>query len=226
MFARMLPTLHETRQFWDSVFLRSVRKGATAGGRDLSGVVEFLRSYGVVSVLDAGCGFGHWSLSLARAGFQLTATDISSEAVRMVENQSRQEGLSITAEVCAMQELEHLGRRFDAIVCNSVLDHMPPHDAALAVRNISQVVEPGGIAYLSFDGLKEMFAEEARQIVVHGDGTWQYMSGDRKGMVWRYYQDEEIRQLCLGMEVLEFDTGAHGQRKVWLKAAELANHEV
>ena len=218
----ILPTLEETRRFWDGAFLRSRREVPSGVGGRLSGVIEFLRTRGAECVLDAGCGFGNWSLGLAREGFQVTATDISAEAVRIVVERSRQEGLSIAAEVLAVQELQLLERRIDAIVCNSVLDHMPPEDASLAIWNFSRVVRPNGIVYLSFDGPEEPSAEEEQQITVKRDGTWLYVAGERKGMMWRYYTDKEIRRLCREMEMLEFSVGQQGQRRVWLRSVECA----
>ena len=212
--------IERAREFWD----RSLREVApdvrdAPSGRDLSGIVGRLRAARAVEVLDLGCGFGRWSVELARAGFRVLAVDVSSEAVRIVRERAQREGLAIGTAVCAAQELSRLGVQVDAVVCNSVLDHMRPHDADMAATSIAQVLRPGGLAYVSFDGREESAAgsETPSDHMVGSDGTWDYVAGPRKGMVWRFHDDAEIRRLFREFEEVEFTVAATGQRRAWFR---------
>jgi len=212
--------LERAREFWDRAFLKvapAVRDAPS--GRDLSDIVGRLRAASAVDVLDVGCGLGRWSVTLARAGFRVLAVDLSSEAVRITRERARREGLTIGSAVCAAQELSRLGIRVDAVVCNSVLDHMHPSDAELAATSMAQVLKPAGLAFVSFDGPAEGGAgpEASPDYMVHSDGTWEYVSGSRQGMTWRCYEDAEVRRLFREFEEVEFTVAATGQRRAWFR---------
>jgi SAM-dependent methyltransferase len=212
--------LERARDFWDRTFRAATPEVRDAPcGRDLSDIVARLRAVGAVDVLDLGCGFGRWSVELARAGFRVLAVDVSSEAVLIARDRAQREGLAIGTAVCAAQELSQLNVRVDAAVCNSVLDHMHPSDAELTAGSMWQVLKPAGLTFVSFDGLDKKGSDpEARQdYLVDTDGTWEYLQGRRRGMVWRYYQDAEIRRLFRQFEEVEFRVATNGQRRAWFR---------
>jgi len=212
--------VERAREFWDRTF-KEVAPGIrdAPSGRDLSDIVNRLRAALAVDVLDVGCGFGRWSAVLARAGFRVLAVDVSSEAVRIVRERAQREGLAISTAACAAQELSQLDVHVDAVVGNSVLDHMRPPDAEQAARSIAQVLKPGGLAYVSFDGFdkSETSADARQDYLVSADGSREYVHGRRRGMVWRFYQDAEVRRLFREFEELEFTVAATGQRRAWFR---------
>jgi len=215
--------LVSTREFWDRAFKEVAPDVRDApSGRDLSEIVGRLRAASAVDVLDVGCGLGRWSVTLARAGFRVLAVDLSSEAVRIARERAEREGLAIGTAVCAAQELSRLGVHVDAVVCNSVLDHMRPPDAEQAAGSLAQILKPGGLAYASFDGPEESAtgSEAPSDHMIGSDGTWDYVAGPRKGMVWRFYDDGEIRRMFRKFEVVEFTTAATGQRRAWFRKPE------
>ena len=218
--SRMSRELDRAREFWDRTFKEAAHDARNApSGRDLSDIVGRLRVTSAIDVLDVGCGFGRWSVTLARAGFRVLAVDVSSEAVRIVRERARREGLTIGSAVCAAQELLQLAVRVDAVVCNSVLDHMCPPDAEQSARSMAQVLKPGGLLYASFDGPaeSETGAEVQSDHLVSSDGTWDYVAGPRMGMVWRFYDDAEVRWLFREFMEVEFTVAATGQRRAWFR---------
>jgi SAM-dependent methyltransferase len=212
--------IDRAREFWDRAFKEVAPNVRDAPpGRDLSDIVGRLRAASAVDVLDVGCGFGRWSMTLAQAGFRVLAVDVSSEAVRLVRERAQREGLAIGTAACAAQELSQLGVRVDAVVCNSVLDHMRPSDAERSAESIAQVLKPGGLAFVSFDGMNQSGVSSGAtpDRVVGADQTWEYVHGPRRGMVWRFYDDSEIHELFRELEEVEFAVANTGQRRAWFR---------
>jgi SAM-dependent methyltransferase len=212
--------LDRAREFWDRIFKEATLNVRDAPcGRDLSDIVGRLRAASAVDVLDVGCGFGRWSVTLAQAGFRVLAVDVSSEAVKIIRERAQRDGLAIGTAICAAQELSRLGVHVDAAVCNSVLDHMRPPDAELAAGSIAHVLKASGLAFVSFDGPAESGtgSEATPDHSTSSDGTWDYVAGPRKGMVWRFYDDVEIRRLFQEFEEVAFTVAASGQRRAWFR---------
>jgi SAM-dependent methyltransferase len=218
--------LDDAREAWDRIFARSAAALRDAPPeRDLSDIVARLRASSIVDVLDLGCGFGSWTISLARAGFRVLAVDVSPEAVGIVRRLAEREHLPMTAVVCAAQHLASLGTQVDGIVCNSVLDHMRPADAEMAVTGIASILKPGGLAYVTFDGaeLDDAGSASSADHRVHADGTWEYVTGPRLGMIWRVYEDSEIRHLFRRFEEVAFAAAVSGQRRAWFRRCGLGD---
>jgi 2-polyprenyl-3-methyl-5-hydroxy-6-metoxy-1,4-benzoquinol methylase len=129
---------------------------------------------------------------------------------------AKEENVSIDTLVCPAQKIDHFFKEeFDAVICNFVLDHMTFRDASLSVKAIKNVLKPGGLAFLSFDGLEEK--EERGEFIVLDDGTRKYLKGDRKWMLWRFYTNEEIKTLNKDMEILDFEVKSNGKREIWVR---------
>src|SRR5262245_21709874 len=76
------------------------------------------------SALDLGTGPGTQAIQLARRGFDVTATDISEEAIRLAGEKARKQGVEITWEQDDILDTR-LDRQFDFILdrgCFHVLD--------------------------------------------------------------------------------------------------------
>ncbi|MGB9757601.1 MAG: class I SAM-dependent methyltransferase [Candidatus Bipolaricaulaceae bacterium] len=211
----MRSELREQAQFWERRFFASPPDRSLAD-RDWSWLVERFRREGTRTVLDVGFGRGHWSVALARAGFQVTAIDISELAVQHLRSWAEEEKLQIEAFVCPAQELP-TNRVFDAVIANSVLDHMFKEEAEEAMRRIRAVLRPGGLLLLGMDGPPDP-EDEAYPHQVFPDGTWQFWGGRRDRMLWRFWTDEEIRELLAGFLIEEFTVRPKdGRRRVWAR---------
>jgi ubiquinone/menaquinone biosynthesis C-methylase UbiE len=92
-------------------------------------------------VLDLGCGSGTQSLCLARAGFRVTAADLSTEAVKLT--QSALEGIG-GPHVAIHADAEHLPLEdgsMDACVCSLLWHHFS--DLRPVAKELARVLKPG-----------------------------------------------------------------------------------
>ena len=210
----MRSDLLEQARFWERRFFETPQDRSLAD-RDWSWLLGRLRAAGVKTVLDVGFGRGHWSVALARAGFQVTAVEISARAVGHLRAWAEEEGLSVEAFVCPAQELP-TNRVFDAVIANSVLDHMFKEEAEEAMRRIYAVLRPGGLLLLGMDGPPDE-EDEKYPHLVFPDGTWQFLGGRRDRMLWRFWKDEELQNLLQDFTIDEFQVGPDGRRRIWAK---------
>ncbi len=96
------------------------------------------------SVLDVGCGLGHFSERLVERGANVLACDIGPG---LVQKTARRAGC--VAEVADVLTLvEHFGAdRFDAVISSECIEHTP--DPAAALVQLAGVLKPGGALAVS-----------------------------------------------------------------------------
>lgn len=210
----MKADLREQAQVWERMFFQTPQDRSFSE-RDWTPLTECLSKKGIKDVLDLGCGRGHWSVALARAGFRVTAIDISELAIERLRALAREENLPIEAFVCPAQELP-TDIRFDAVIANSVLDHMFKKEAEEAMRRIRAVLRQGGLLLLGMDGPPD---EEDQKYPhrVFPDGTWQFFGGRKDRMLWRFWPDEEIDALLFGFRLEEKEVLPNGRRRFWAR---------
>ncbi len=90
-----------------------------------------------LSVLEVGCGMGYFTHALAQDGFTVTGVDISSEAVSWAREQYGPYYACTT-----LGELRARGERYDAIIMNQLIEHLPDVHGFLA--EAVSLLAPGG----------------------------------------------------------------------------------
>ncbi len=124
---------------------------------------RLLHNHGVKTVADVACGTGFHSVTLAREGFEVVATDGSENMVRKTRENAERAGVSLKyIGVTDWLELDKKfgENRFDALIClgNSfthIFDHEDRRDALLAMYN---TIKPGGMIILdhrNYDAILE-----------------------------------------------------------------------
>jgi SAM-dependent methyltransferase len=206
--------MKENKKFWDRCFKYSNYDYKSLTKGDWDRLISRLRKHNIKTILDLGCGYGHWSIILGRAGFDVYAVDISKSAINILKKWSNEEKLGIKCRVISGTQIDKLKKKFDAVICNSVLDHMCFKDTEETIQKIYKTLKPSGIAYLSFDGREE---DNPDNFIILQDGTQKYIKGKNKGMLWRYYTDKEIKKLLSRFKILYFGIRKNGKRDVWIQ---------
>ncbi|MDJ0651297.1 MAG: magnesium protoporphyrin IX methyltransferase, partial [Xenococcaceae cyanobacterium MO_188.B19] len=107
-------------------------------------VIEWLEADGnlaEISVCDAGCGVGSLSIPLAKAGAQVSASDISEKMV----GEAKEKAQSILEDTSnlnfAVQDLEALTGNYHSVICLDVLIHYPTEDAEKMISHLASLAE-------------------------------------------------------------------------------------
>jgi 2-polyprenyl-3-methyl-5-hydroxy-6-metoxy-1,4-benzoquinol methylase len=113
-------------------------------------------------ILDVGCGTGHVTLDLAEAGYEVTATDISPNLVRLTRSRLNKCGLKADVRVLDLVEIESIDKRFDTIICLDVLEHVG--DDSLAIRKLSTLLVSKGRLVVSVPTLEFLYGIRDRRL--------------------------------------------------------------
>jgi SAM-dependent methyltransferase len=97
-------------------------------------------------LLEIGCGIGVDSIQLAKCGFDVTAVDLTENALQVAKEFAAEREVSINFQLANAEKLEFPDRSFDAVYSFGVLHHTP--DIQQAVAEVHRVLRPGGRAYV------------------------------------------------------------------------------
>lgn len=108
--------------------------------------IDALKQCKAKYVLDIGCGPVYPTI-LARAGFEVTALDISSECLRQVEEVAAKWGVAdhvttLQRDAQALALLPFSSKSFDAVIQGEIWEHIP--DLEAVIRGGLGVLRPGG----------------------------------------------------------------------------------
>ena len=102
---------------------------------------------GPVRLLDIGCGAGLAAEALARLGYDVLGLDAAADTVAAAAAHAAGQGLPIAYRVGAAEDLVAEQARFPIVTALEVIEHVT--DPAAFLRLLSQLVEPGGLLFIS-----------------------------------------------------------------------------
>jgi SAM-dependent methyltransferase len=140
--------------------------------------LSLVKRYGIETALDAGSGTGFHSLLLAQLGVSVTAVDISTEMLRMLDKHAAKMNLRIKTIRSDFDKLGNKahGKYFDAVFClgNSIPHLLTSEQLQSALMNFSQLLKPGGVLFvqlLNYDRILEQ-RERIQNVKEFGNTTF------------------------------------------------------
>jgi ubiquinone/menaquinone biosynthesis C-methylase UbiE len=108
-------------------------------------------------ILELGCGPGwlwHEALSRLPAGWSITLTDLSPGMVEQAWANLADSGRPFAFEQVDIQTIPYAEGRFDAVIANHMLYHVP--DLPRALGEVQRVLRPGGWCFAATNGAEHM----------------------------------------------------------------------
>lgn len=97
-------------------------------------------------LLEVGCGIGVDSIQLAKRGFDVTAVDLTENALAVAGQFAAHRGATVDFRLGNAERLDFADESFDAVYSFGVLHHTP--DIQRSVDEVHRVLRPGGTAYV------------------------------------------------------------------------------
>lgn len=179
----------------------------------LPDIPEGLKMRAAKRILDLGCGSGWLSIYLAREGFEVTGMDIAENAVLLGRNWAQSESLKVTFAVADINEIPYPDSSFDAVVANSIFEHLTYELALRTLANLAKVLVPGGTFFGCFDKVGGGPGEYEKL----SDGTHVYTDKARQGMLLRMFSDIELKDLFADWTIDEIQSTKAGSRLIWAR---------
>lgn len=127
-----------TKEYWDSYWKKSKSRVELYSCRLAWWEISQTQAK---SVLDIGCGTGKLLCNL-KSKYTCFGVDISEVAIKKLKQRHGVDGLVLNAN-----NIEQLQKKFDFIVANHILEHIP--DDELFLQKCRNLVNPGGTIFIT-----------------------------------------------------------------------------
>ena len=219
-----MPVDCSQKTYWDKYYRDLGERGSDLdwGGRWTAPFLPLLRAAGARDVLELGCGTGNDAARLAREGFHVVATDLSTEAVAAARQKY---GDLVDVRVVDMVAgLPFPEASFDAVMANVAL-HMFTDAVTRAVfADVRRVLREGGLFLFHVNAHDDRPLRERRRPVQH-ELEPDYVL-EEAGQAVRFFSRTYLDDLLTAWQVVMLDhlEIAHGRtsvpfKRVWRAAA-------
>jgi len=101
-------------------------------------------------ILDLACGFGRFTIPLAKQGYNTQGIDISPNLIREARVRAKEEKLNIKFKVGDMRKLSYKASSFDVIICmwSAFIELSRKSDQLRAIKEMHRVLDKDGFALL------------------------------------------------------------------------------
>ncbi|MBZ9687431.1 class I SAM-dependent methyltransferase [Clostridium estertheticum] len=199
---------------WTSVDVKDYKKYINLN--DDYKFIDIFKQHKISNICDAACVFGKYSAIFSKNNFKVSGFDISEQSIILTKNMLTTLNLGFMDFcVCSITDIKYRDECFEGVIAHAVLDHLNTTEAIKALNELFRITKKNGLIYLSFDGLSDNDIEACHEVLA--DGSFKYIDGTRKGMIFKYYINEEIKKLIMGKEILYFNTKQNGEREVILR---------
>ncbi|RMG71983.1 MAG: class I SAM-dependent methyltransferase [Chloroflexi bacterium] len=164
--------MNDTTEFYDAIaehYPYFFRDWQTQLEREGLGLRAIFRNKGVVRVLDASCGAGTQSVSLATLGFDVVAADPSPGMLRKAQEIAAQYNVSEKIEFVRsdfLSLLDVVEPPFDAVISKgNALPHLLlDEEIEMTIRIFYELLRPGGILVIGMRDFAPFMEERPRFI--------------------------------------------------------------
>jgi 2-polyprenyl-3-methyl-5-hydroxy-6-metoxy-1,4-benzoquinol methylase len=144
-------------------------------------------------VLDVACGIGTQSIGLAKLGYRVTASDLSSGAIEQAQREAERHGVQIYFQVADMRQAwDNYQEQFDILIaCDNSVPHLLTDDEIQkAFEQFYRCIKPGGLCIISVRDYENMERKAGERKMVPRSVT--PIAGGQVVLldVWEFYDQD------------------------------------
>jgi len=126
----------------------AARKSELHTKKELSYLKKFLRKN--QNILDLACGYGRFTIPLAKQGYTIQGIDISPNLIAKAKKTSKKERLNIKFQIGDMRKLSYKNNSFNSIICmwSAFIELSKEKDQIKALKEMLRILKKGGFAFL------------------------------------------------------------------------------
>ena len=172
---------------------------------------------GFNKLFDLGCGIGRHATLFAKNGFKVSASDLSQDGIKKLNDIIKQKNLDITTKVADMLSLPYKDGSFDCLIAFHAIYHTDDSGIRKTISEIKRVLKREGEAFITFNSQNSSAYKD--QDNKHLTKNTIVKSGGHEAGIPHYYATkDDIEKLLVSFEIIEFSykeeyysdyTGAH-----------------
>ncbi|MFH1828328.1 MAG: class I SAM-dependent methyltransferase [Nanoarchaeota archaeon] len=174
---------------------------------DLEKLIPYLKSQGIVKILDEGCGNGRDTIYLAQQGFVVSAVDTSQTAIDVAKRNSVD--LDIDYRVCDLTNLPYQDETFDFVLAGHSLEYTG-EDIAKCVSELGRVLKPAKPIYVRILSSNHPFSHKF-QDRLYGNSVVGYAI--QRDIPIKFFTVEEVRDLFRQFKIEKLNHIVHEPSK-------------
>ncbi len=173
---------------------------------DMVKVADLFKKHNFRKILDLGCGTGRHVIFLARKGFKVSGIDIAEQGIKITKEWLKSEKLQADLNIGSIyNKLPYKNNSFDAVISTNTIHHGKIENIRKSVREISRVLKPGGMIFITVRKRKfgkfypnstiiEGYGHQKYKYKVIDSRTYVPIEGGEKGLIHYLFNKELIRK--------------------------------
>lgn len=124
--------------------------------------LKILKPMKAKKILECACGTGHMVIELAKLGYEVTGSDISSKMIEKSISNAKKAGVDVRFIRSNFLDLSaNIEEKFDIIICRgNSFSHIKPEDFEVALENMGSALKKGGICYVDIRDYESAIREK------------------------------------------------------------------
>jgi len=170
--------------------------------------------------LDLGCGVGRHAILMAENGFEVTASDLSTDGLEKLKESATEQNLKIKIQEADMVSLPFDDNSFDCLVAYHAIYHTDDVGIKKVMSEIKRVLKDGGEALITFNSQTNTAYKDSRNEHLSTNVVIK-RTGHEAGIPHYYATKNDVETLISDFETVEF-----GYREEYWNSPELGENYI
>lgn len=134
---------------------------------------------------DLGVGGGRHLYYFAELGFDVTGSDLSTNAIEYVKKEMLRRQISARLILCPMTELPFEDNEFDVTISRAVINHSNIQGMKKVIHEVARTTKPGGLFFVTFSSERASDWKKGKEVLK--DITYIPEDGPEKGLIHSFF---------------------------------------